>query len=381
LRRASREIKRTALACGAAVCVLLLAGCRTPEAIHGALLAPARAAVAPFRSLPDYRRIKPNEVGRIPILMYHSLGDRIYPYDRHGLNIHPATFHRQLQLMYKAGWYPVNLRDVLTARMEVPAGRIPVVLTFDDARGSQFRYLKDGTLDPNCAVGIMVAFHAKHPDWPLRATFYVLPESRWNPAPFWQPGRAAKKLQWLAQQGFEIANHSTSHRRMDRMDARTLRWEMAECVRYVKARAPRATMDTMALPMGYVPRTDALLECLLRGTDGGTAYANRCIVRAWGGPVYSPVDRRFDCREITRIGSEPGYIEGWIRRLRPGSSFAPYVSDGDPGTVTVPKRLAKRVDTRRLDGARLVAYDDRRRPKEQRQAGKPVKRKKTVAGK
>ena len=49
-----------------------------------------------------------------------------------------------------------------------------------------------------------------------------------------------------------------------------------------------------------------------------------------------------------RIGSEPGIIEGWIHALvrdrKANGSLRPYVSDGDPDTLTVPKRLAKYVD-------------------------------------
>src|ERR1017187_7744308 len=48
--------------------------------------------------------------------------------------------------------------------------------------------------------------------------------------------------------------------------------------------------------------------------------------------------------QITRLGTEPGYVEGWIKRLRRGSASGPFVSDGSPDTVTVPKRYAKLVD-------------------------------------
>src|SRR2546423_355133 len=93
--------------------------------------------------------LPPNELGCIPILEYHSIGGEAefndgVRYDKHGLNIAPETLERQLERMYAAGWYPVNMRDILTARIRVPRGRIPVVLTFDDARPSQFRYLPNG---------------------------------------------------------------------------------------------------------------------------------------------------------------------------------------------------------------------------------------------
>ena len=54
----------------------------------------------------------------------------------------------------------------------------PVILTFDDALRGQFNYTADGKIDPDCAVGILDDFHAQHPDWPLKGTFFVLTDCR-----------------------------------------------------------------------------------------------------------------------------------------------------------------------------------------------------------
>ena len=308
--------------------------------------------------------IHADESGRIPILMYHAIGGPPFRgtlYDKEGLNIAPATFRKHLALMYAAHWYPVNMRDVLTSHVSVPAGKTPVVLTFDDARGTQFHYLKDGTVDPNCAVGILHAFHQTHPDWPLRATFYVLPQSAWNPAPFWQRGQETKKLRALVADGFEIANHSVTHRPMTHLSASELCWEMAGCDKYVKQRVPDATMDTMALPGGSYPKNPALWSVLRTGRLGQTAYHNRCILMAWGGPSRSWADKKFDSNRIARIGTGPGWVERAIKQLSNGR-IPEYVSDGNPDTVAVPRRLAADINPSRLEGARLVIYDDGRKP-------------------
>jgi peptidoglycan/xylan/chitin deacetylase (PgdA/CDA1 family) len=344
-----------------------LAGCRGGQpAGHVPASAGASTieAAVPKRTRPDIdeKTVRPNEVGQIPVLMYHAVGGPAVGgrrYDRYGLNIAPETFRKHLRLMHEAGWFPINMRDALSPRMEVPAGKIPVVLTFDDARGSQFRYLKDGSLDPDCAVAILEEFHAEYgADWPLKGSFYVLPLSKYNPTPFYQTGQETKKLRYLVERGFELANHSTSHNRMDRMDAKRLQWEMAECIRYVKKRAPEATMDTMALPMGYVPKSDALLNVLLKGEDNGTAYENKCILRAWGGSTLPPTHRDFNPKAILRIGCAPGEVEGWVKRLRPNGPIKAYVSDGDPEFVSVPKTLEKLVAKDRLDGADLFVWND-----------------------
>jgi peptidoglycan/xylan/chitin deacetylase (PgdA/CDA1 family) len=327
-----------------------------------------------------------DETGRIPILMYHGIGGPAFRgvrYDTQGLNIAPETFRKHLELMYAAHWYPVNMRDVLTSHIQVPAGKTPVVLTFDDARGSQFHCLPDGSVDPNCAVGILEAFHQEHPDWPLRATFYVLPKSAWNPVPFWQPGQETKKLRALVADGFEVANHSTTHRPMTHLSGTELTWEMAECQRYVRDRAPQATMDTMALPGGAAPKDHALWNTLLRGHLNNITYRNRCILMAWGGPSRSWADKKFDPDRIARIGTGPGWVERAIKALST-RRIPPYVSDGNPDTVAVPRSEAKFVNPRRLDGARLVVYNDpiASKPKSARRKTSPKTGGKTlVAGK
>ncbi len=305
----------------------------------------------------------PNELGLIPILMYHSVGgDAEFAggprYDKHGLNIAPETLKRQLQQMYDAGWVPVNMRDMLMARLNVPRGKTPVVLTFDDARPSQFRYLANGTIDPNCTVGILEAFHKTHRDWPTRATFYVLPESSYNGVPFDQDGLETKKLRFLVQHGYELGNHTTSHRSLAPMNAATIRWEMAFCARYFRHQVPGLTMQTMALPYGIAPHNPALWRWLLDGSQGGTRYHNRCILLAKGGPSFAPADKRFDPRRIPRVEAAPGEIEHWITRSESGPTDPLYVSDGDSNQVTVPRSEQPFVSQPRLRGARLIVISD-----------------------
>jgi hypothetical protein len=257
----------------------------------------------------------------------------------------------------------VNLRDILEPTLDIPRGLTPVVLTFDDARESQFRYHKDGKLDPNCAIGVLAAFHAAHSDWPERATFFVLPKSEYNPAPFGQSHLVKQMFAYLVAHGYEIANHSTSHRPMAHMDAKRLTWEMATCADYVRSVAPEAPpMQTMALPYGIAP-AKALLPVLLG--DGKDGYRNRCIVLAAGPPSYAPSDHRFNALAVPRVGSEPGNIETWIKWLKAARMGTvkegrprPYISDGDPTTLSAPKSAVRFLDKSRLGDVKLVVYAD-----------------------
>jgi hypothetical protein len=256
-------------------------------------------------------------------------------------------------MFYENGFYPMNMRDVLSPKMDVPAGKIPIVITFDDGRGSQFRYRKDGTIDPNCAVGILDSFHQKYgEDFPQRAVFYLMPKSKYNPTPFWQPGSEKKKLAYLVAEGYEVANHSTSHRALSKLSGEQLEWEMKTCVGDIKKLAPDATMDTLALPYGIYPQKK-YMPILMK--------YNKCVLMAWGDANYSPIDKRYDIQAIQRIGSEPGNIERWIKALvrdkkAYGAALRPYVSDGNPDTVTVPDSQMKYVNQARLEGAELITY-------------------------
>jgi peptidoglycan/xylan/chitin deacetylase (PgdA/CDA1 family) len=299
--------------------------------------------------------------------MYHSVGDRLTGKiaafsARHGLNISAATFRAQLEAMHKAGWYPVNMRDILSPGFSVPKGKTPVVITFDDARRSQFYYLKDGSVDPGCALGVLLAMHKKYgQDWPNRASFYVIPGGKYNPPPFGQKALVNKKLRFLVDQGFEVANHSTSHHSMRNMSAHQLQQEMEGCFTYFRARVPEVTMDTMALPYGTAPRNPALWNVLLNGksVDPASSYQNRCILMAWGGASYSPWDKRFDIRQVMRIGAEPGNIEKYISMMSHSkTSLRPYISDGDPETVAVPASQSKHLDKNKLEGLRLTLIND-----------------------
>lgn len=339
-------------AVGGAAALLLLKP--TPElAVAAPLPTPSPTPYVPQRDTLD--GVPANEMGRIPILMYHSVGER-GAYDKHGLNIPPSLFRKHLELFYKNGFYPINARDILSARLDVPKGKTPLAITFDDARGSQFRYLKDGSIDPNCAIGILEAFHKKHGEnWPQRATFFVLPKSKYNPIPFWQEGKDKQKFQFLADAGYELANHSTSHTAMSKLDATRLAWETKTCRDYVLARAPKATMDTLAFPYGIFPRGN-LNDVLM-------ANGNRCLFMAWGDASYPMYDKRFDKKAVMRVGSEPGNIERWIAALvrdrkAVGKSLRPYVSDGDPNVVTVPDSTTKNLVKANLGGVQLIVYSE-----------------------
>ncbi|HET7622797.1 MAG TPA: polysaccharide deacetylase family protein, partial [Gemmatimonadaceae bacterium] len=157
-----------------------------------------------------------NELGRVPILEYHLIGDS----DSRWM-VERGHFRDQLRLLYERGYRPITVSELVDGKIDLPAGKSPVVFTFDDASPSQFSYIeRDGRLevDPNSVVGIWLAFHAEHPDWGRKATFCMLPGAAAGRSFFGDKGIEGQKSEWrmkkvrfLAEQGFELCNHTLWH--------------------------------------------------------------------------------------------------------------------------------------------------------------------------
>ena len=100
-------------------------------------LRPSHPAAMPRRSG------VPNELGRIPVFEYHLIAEKNSVYER----THEGL-RRDLEMMYSRGYRPVSMAELIDKKIDLPAGQSPVVLVFDDASPSQFRYIeKNGQLE------------------------------------------------------------------------------------------------------------------------------------------------------------------------------------------------------------------------------------------
>lgn len=293
----------------------------------GTMLLTLGLALAP-RPAPAQR--PPNELGQLMILVYHRIDSPEGRWTRT-----PANFRRDLERLWAAGYRLVALGDVLDGRIDLPAGTTPVVLTFDDSSPGQFRYLEtDGAprIDPDSAVGILEAFARAHPEFGLRATFYVLPAAAPPHRLFGQPAREGDKLRYLASRGFEIGNHTLWHANLALYPEPTVRRQLAAAQEWIQRHVPGYRPRSLALPMGAYPREPAWA---VGGSVDGTVYRHEAILRVTGGPAPSPFSRGFDPLRLPRIQAIESEIAHWLGYFdrRPAERF---VSDGDPLAVTVP---------------------------------------------
>ncbi|MDH7571862.1 MAG: polysaccharide deacetylase family protein, partial [Armatimonadota bacterium] len=210
---------------------------------------------------------------------------------------------------------------------------------------------RDGQLevDPECAIGVLEAFAAAHPDFGLKATFFVLPNG------FGQAGQFHRKLQYLVERGLEVGNHTLTHANLKRLSSQGVQAELAGAQREVQKALPGYQFFSLALPLGIAPKEKRLAA---EGAAGGTSYRHGAVLLVGSTPAPSPFDRDFEPYAIPRVQAtdmvEPPYaLTAQLKNLVEKKERR-YVSDGDPTVVTVPASLKDEVQADRLGGRKLV---------------------------
>jgi len=233
---------------------------------------------------------------KFPVLEYHLIRRPEARWSRT-----PENFRQDMEWLYKNNYYPVNLKDILTGFKGLPAGKKPVVLTFDDSSSSQFRYLANGEIDPDCAVGVIKSFHEKHPkDWPMRATFFILAGTN-NPDRniFGQPEHPEypkKKLQQLTAWGMEVASHTYSHERLSDVSEDLARYSLARSYQTLKDLSGQEIVS-LATPMGLYPSNEAIFTSGFQKVK----YNFKLVCEVAGGLQVPPDSPKFNPFHINRI--------------------------------------------------------------------------------
>lgn len=305
-------------------------------ATPGPTAAPAVVPTAAPAPTPAARfaDIRPNELGKIMVLQYHQIGDEELRWTRTR-----ANFRKDLEYLHANGYHLVGLHDLLDNRVNVPAGKTPVVLTFDDSNRSQFQATAgpDGQLkvDPNSALGILESFVGQHRDFGSAAVFCVLPGADPPNDLYGQPELRKRKLQYLARQGHEICNHTLWHAILSEIDGKEIIRQLALTQKAIQEAVPDYRVRVFNPPGGVYPED---LGLLVAGTFEGVSYRHQAIIEVSGGPITSPSHRETDFLHLPRIQAVPDHLQYWFRHFErnPGER---YVSDGDPNRVVFPAAL------------------------------------------
>lgn len=284
----------------------------------------------------------PNELGRIMVIEYHLIGDRNTTYSRER-----ASFRQDLELLYKRGYRPVTMAQVLDRKLDLPRGMSPVVFIFDDASPGQFSYIEnDGKLeiDPRSAIGIWLDFRKTHPDWENKAVFCLLSGAEAGHNFFGDKNIQGQKtvwrfpkVKWLADNGFELCNHTVWHAQLSKYPDVFVQEQIARLAMSVDSAVPGYRMRSMALPQGLWPKNRALAS---KGSwkdpkSGKTVtYNYEAVFEVGGGPSRSPHDPAFTPLGTNRIQVIGDAIARTMDRLEKSGNA--YISDGNPATVARP---------------------------------------------
>lgn len=241
-----------------------------------------------------------NREGSVLIVEYHKVAKKEARWDRS-----ISRFQSDLKRFYEMGFRPVTLGAYLANRMDLAPGASPIVFTFDDSHPSQFNLREDGSLDPECALGIWEAFAKEHPDFPIRASFYVLPDS----GPWGQAKLADRKFEMLRAWGCEVGSHTLSHRKLSSLSKAEVVRELEESKNYVQSK--QFVCDSIALPYGISPKDRSLLK---------RYYKAALLVGA--NPAPSPISKDLDPLRLPRIQSIEGDfgITYWLDRIEQGKT-------------------------------------------------------------
>lgn len=291
----------------------------------GAALAALVLALLPAAAQSPAATRAPRPDGKVPILEYHRIGGENSRWSRS-----VASFRADLELLYARGYRPVTVSELLDKTLDIPAGTSPVVVTFDDASPGQFRYLEHGghlEIDPESAVGIWLAFSAKHPDWRKKATFCLLPAAAAGHAFFGDRGVEGQQTAWrlpkvrfLAEQGFELCGHTLWHAQLNKYGDAMVQEQIARGVMAIDSAVPGYRVRTFALPLGIWPQNRALARAgEWRDPRSGKVVRYRfdAILEVSGHPNPGPHSAGFDPFSFNRQQVLGDALPKLLDRLEP----------------------------------------------------------------
>lgn len=204
----------------------------------------------------DYKKYNVDEMGNVPIMMYHGIVNMLDnetltktgSVDKDGYHRTKESFIRDLEFFYQKGYRMIRLNDYVDGKIDVPLGKSPIVLTFDDGLVNNINILgeENGELiiDPNSAIGILESFKKKYPDYNVTATFFL------NGSLFRQQNYNDKILKWLVKNGYDIGNHTYNHLALDILTVESVKEEVTKVYDKLNASIPNKYVNIVSLPFG-----------------------------------------------------------------------------------------------------------------------------------
>lgn len=285
-----------------------------------------------------------NELGRVPVMMYHGIvnkksSETSYTggnVDKDGYNRTVEAFKEDLEFYYQNGYRMIRAIDYVNGIIDVPYGKSPIVLTFDDGSANNIKVngvTLDGEIiiDENSAVGVLESFKKKYPDFNVTATFFV------NGSLFQQSEYNEKILKWLVENGYDIGNHTKTHVNFSDASTKESEEEVGFVYNKLDSIIPDKYVKLVALPFGSpYKKTHANFSHIINSNYNGINYETVSTFRVGWMPDYSPFSKDFDKEFIMRVRAYDNNgvdfdIDASFRILEKNR----YVSDGNVDTIVI----------------------------------------------
>ena len=286
-----------------------------------------------------------NELGRVPIMMYHGIIDKKSSetsytggnVDKDGYQRTYEAFIEDLEFYYKSGYRMIHLNDYVNGIIDCELGKSPIILTFDDGLSNAIKVTgldESGNIiiDPHSAIGILESFKKKYPDYNVTATFFI------NGGLFQQKEYNDKIIEWMIKNGYDIGNHTYSHADLTKTTEEETIKEVGKMYKILKDKTSDF-VNIVALPYGTpYNSTHANFKHIISGTYEGEEYSTISTLRVGWESDYSPFSSNFNSQFLKRIRAYDN--EGKDFDIAYNFKFLEtrkYISDGNPNTVVVKK--------------------------------------------
>lgn len=294
----------------------------------------------------EIRRMEPYELGKIPVLTYHKIGEKDTEYSRSR-----EGFRSDILYLLENGYDFISLKDFINGTFSTPKGKIPILLTFDDSSISQFEVNSNGQISPQSAIGIMNDIKKKYSHFNPKAVFFVNPGAKSPNDLFGQKEFKKWKVDYLLKNGYAIENHTLWHANLKKYSNK-IEEQIAKTQKEITDLASNYKMSTLALPFGIYPKEEDRPR-LMKGEYKGIKYNNVLVFDYSNRLSYSPFHKDFDPMHVRRIqGNEAGVKRMFAELKKPQIAF---ISDGNPDTITFPKEKLDLLNAKKFS-KKIITY-------------------------
>ena len=296
-------------------------------------------------TIEDYRNNKVDELGEVPIMMYHGIhnknnSDTEYiggNVDKNGYQRTSEAFRNDLEIYYSQGYRMIRLTDYVDGNIDVELGKSPIILTFDDGLENNIKVTgldEKGNIiiDPNSAVGILENFKEKYPDYNITATFFV------NGGLFGQEEYNEKILKWLVENGYDIGNHTYSHVDFTDVDANKSMEQVGRIYEMLDSIIPEKYVNIVALPFGSPYSLEhENMQYIFNSNYNNHNYQTKSTLRVGWKSESSPYHINFNPKFLKRIRAYDNNGEEFdIKMNFKLLESTRYISDGDKNIIAIP---------------------------------------------